>query len=131
MKCIYCGKKTYTVNSRSRSKDTQVWRRRKCSACKAVFTTGERVDTELALRVRKNSRLEPFLREKLLLDVYSSVSHRSTAITDAKQLTETIIQRLIPCKTGIIDTVDIKTAVLHVLKRFDRAAATSYKAHHS
>lgn len=130
MVCIYCGEKTQTVNSRGNSKGHQVWRRRKCTNCNAVFTTDEQADLGLAIRVKTESSLQPFLYEKLYSDVYDSLTHRKTAYTDAKGLTATIISKLIPCKSGVLETKEIKEAVFSVLNRFDKAAATHYQAHH-
>jgi len=81
--------------------------------------------------VKKLSVLEPFWRDKLLISVYDSLRHRKTAINDAEGLTGTIISRLYPhLKDAQIKQEDIiKTASL-VLQRFDRVAATHYKAFH-
>lgn len=130
MHCVYCGEKTLTVNSRRTSQGLRVWRRRKCRACNAIFTTGENIDMESAIRVRKNNVLKPFLSEKLFLDVYESLSHRKTAYKDAGVLTDTIISKLIPQKDGIITSDELKYAILETLKRFDKVAATYYEARH-
>jgi transcriptional regulator NrdR family protein len=90
----------------------------------------ETVKADLSIRVSKNTGLEPFAYEKLFLDVYDSISHRKTAQMDAKQLSATIISKLIPCRTGVLKSSEIKATALEVLKRFDKAGATHYKAHH-
>lgn len=132
MVCIYCGGKTNTVNSRKRMHGLSTWRRRRCLDCEAVFTTEETINLEQSLRVKRaSSPLEPFLYEKLYLDVYNAVSHRKTAHTDAKGLSATIVSKLIPCKNGILHSSEIKTASSEVLKRFDNAAATYYEARHN
>ncbi|HYF96493.1 MAG TPA: hypothetical protein VD947_00465 [Patescibacteria group bacterium] len=130
MKCIYCGEKTKTFNSRHTSKGAQIWRRRKCEACDTVFTTKESVEMELAIRVKKQAGLEPFYHEKLYLSVYNAISHRNMAYSDAEGLLETIVLALLPCKSGTIPVAEIKEVTLRVLKRFDKAAATHYQAHH-
>ena len=131
MVCIYCGAKTRTINSRKRVHGLQTWRRRQCNTCKTVFTSIETADSEQSIRVSKKSgTLEPFLYEKLFLDVYDSLSHRKNRHTDAKGLSATIITKLFPCKSGVLKTSEIKYAVSEVLKRFDKSAATYYKAHH-
>lgn len=118
------------VNSRGSLGGYRVWRRRQCRVCKAVFTSGERAEMDIALRIEKNGYLEPFFEEKLFLDVYGSLSHRKTAYTDAKRLTDTIVSKLLPAKTGLLKDQEVKTTVLQVLKRFDKAAAVHYQAHH-
>ncbi len=129
MKCVYCGEKTKTVNSRANAKGLRTWRRRQCTGCKAVFTTNEAPDMEISIRVKKDSVLEPFLYEKLFLDVHDSLTHRKTAYTDAGTLTSTIILNLLPVKSGVVSVKEIQEAVSKVLKRFDKAAATYYAAH--
>ncbi|HTE22725.1 MAG TPA: hypothetical protein VK674_06860 [Candidatus Limnocylindria bacterium] len=108
-----------------------MWRRRQCSSCKAVFTTIEGVDATQALRVSSNKRYEPFSRDKLLLSIYDSLRHRKTATEDATAITATILSHLYPF---ITDTVlvrdDIAKTTALVLGRFDKAAATSYRAFH-
>ncbi|HEX5797581.1 MAG TPA: hypothetical protein VFX86_04290 [Candidatus Saccharimonadales bacterium] len=118
------------MNSRGRTKGLNTWRRKQCQACKAMFTTTEAVDTEQAIRVKKVKALEPFIYEKLFLDVYDSLRHRKTAHIDAKRLSATIMSKLMPCKSGVIEKEEIQTTALGVLKRFDKAAATYYAAHH-
>jgi transcriptional repressor NrdR len=131
MVCIYCGAKTNIVNSRKRSKGLQTWRRRRCISCRAVFTSIEKADAEQSLRVRKESgAIEPFLYEKLFLDVYRSLSHRKSRHMDAKSLSDTVVTRLLPCKSGILQSSEVKYAAMEVLKRFDKSAATYYRAHH-
>lgn len=130
MQCGYCGAKTKTVNSRKNNRGQQIWRRRKCTQCQSIFTTHETLVPELALRLKTNNGLEPFYRDKLLLDVHKSLSHRKTSYTDAKGLTDTIIFKILPCPTGIIAIEELKNITIEVLKRFDKAAATHYTAHH-
>lgn len=131
MVCIYCGGKTSVANSRSRAKGLNIWRRRRCDFCGAIYTSNESVDLQSSIRVKKGSSLKPFLYEKLLLDVYYSIEHRKTAYKDAKWLTDTIIFKLLPCKTGILQKEEINNAALEVLKHFDKAAFAYFKAHHS
>ncbi len=131
MKCVYCQEKTRTTNSRPAEKGYKTWRRHQCRRCQAVFTTIERPDLALALRVRTSaSGLRPFIYEKLWLDVYDSLSHRKTAYTDATELTGTIISKLIPAKSGSIGSHEIKQAAIEILKRFDKTAFTYFDARH-
>ncbi len=138
MVCIYCGQKTKVTNSRSSTKSKQTWRRRECLECQNIFTTREEIDLATVLMVQKaqpsnqTNFLEPFQRDKLFLSLFTSLSHRKTALTDATALTETIITKLFGLQANcVLDITDIKQATAAVLKRFDRAAATYYMAHHS
>lgn len=133
MVCIYCDSKAKTavVNSRVSARTGTTWRRRQCASCGSIITTREYVDYENALRVRKGNVLEPFLRDRLLVSVYNSLSHRKTALNDATELTDTVINSLLKLQTnGVLEKTAVIDAVQQVLGRFDQAAATHYKAHH-
>jgi transcriptional repressor NrdR len=131
MLCLYCGGPTQVVNSRHQKRPNQVWRRRKCTICGAVFTTNERPDLEQALSLRRGRTVTPFSREILLLSVYDSLKHRPTAVADAVGLTTTIISQLRPFITDAAVERDVLVTVAgEVLGRFDKTAATVYRAFH-
>lgn len=131
MVCIYCGHETQVINSRPQKRTNQIWRRRKCQRCAAVFTTNERVDTESSLRVQNHGVLEPFSRDKLLIDIYDSLRHRKTALRDASALTQTVWSQLQgPIDEGLLDREEIIKTTSAVLRRFDKAAASHYLAFH-
>ena len=131
MVCIYCGSNTHVTNSRHQKRANQVWRRRKCLTCGAIFSTTEGADTSQALSVQKKDGLEPFSRDMLLLSVYDSLRHRKSALEDATALTGTIISTLTPlADNAVLDRDVITTVTTTVLQRFDKPAATSYRAFH-
>lgn len=131
MVCVHCGYETKVVNSRHQSKSNQVWRRRQCTACGAVFTTQETVQHKLAWVVSDGKRLQPFSRDKLFLSLHNSLQHRKTALSDADGLTETIISKL---PGLIVDGSISRQAIARVaqvtLNRFDGAASAHYQAFH-
>jgi len=131
MVCIYCGGQTRVVNSRPQARSNRVWRRRRCLACAAVFSTEEAVRHELAWRVRNGKHLQPFLRDKLFLSLYESCRHRKTALSDADGLTETVIKKLQGyTANGTVSPHDIARVAQVALNRFDRAAGVQYQAFH-
>ena len=131
MVCIYCNHETIVANSRHQKRVNQVWRRRRCTHCKAIFTTLEVVDANQAVRVSKEGRLEPFSRDKLLLAIYDSLKHRKSAVADASYLTGTILGSIYThLKDASIDSNKITRITLQTLGNFDKAAATHYKAFH-
>jgi len=132
MVCIYCGGKTQVTNSRHQKQLNQVWRRRKCLQCQAMFSTHEMAAYDAAWRVQTaNSALVPFNRYKLLISLYKSLEHRPTALEDATALTDTIIGMLLKsARNGLIEARIITTAAAEVLQRFDTAAAVHYQAFH-
>ncbi len=119
------------VNSRLQKKDNQIWRRRRCSDCGAVFSTGEAAQLSLAWQVSDSGRPKPFSRDKLFLSLHDSCGHRRTALSDARGLTETVISKLAAhVKDGTVDKGDITGVVQVALNRFDKAASVHYAARH-
>ena len=131
MVCIYCSAETKVTNSRHQKRLNQVWRRRKCLNCGAIFSTTEGANTSQALSVLKKNGLEPFSRDTLFISVYDSLRHRKTVLDDATALTSTIISTLTPLATdAVIDRDVIATVTTTVLGRFDKPAASHYQAFH-
>jgi transcriptional regulator NrdR family protein len=131
MVCVYCGSATSVVNSRPQKRANQVWRRRKCQQCQAVFTSIEAIDATQALRLRRKMRFEPFSRDALLLSIYDSLRHRSTATTDATALTTTVLNIVFPLASDAVLERDVLVeATGQILERFDAVAATHYRAFH-
>jgi transcriptional repressor NrdR len=133
MVCIQCGAETKVTNSRHQKRANQVWRRRQCLSCGAVFTTEEKADYGAAWQVSGwEGHLEPFSRDKLLLSLYDSLRHRPTALRDAGGLVETVISRLVEhVSSGTIDARMIAQISQVALNRFDSAASISYQAFHA
>jgi transcriptional repressor NrdR len=131
MECIYCGSKTHVANSRPQKRLMQVWRRRACPSCKAVFTTTEAVSLEGSLVVRTSNGLQPFSRDKLYLAVARACGHRTDAAEASSALTATIIAKLRKAALGAeISHTDIIRQATETLRRFDSSAAVQYTAYH-
>ncbi|MGH7193029.1 MAG: hypothetical protein ACREJM_05765 [Candidatus Saccharimonadales bacterium] len=131
MVCVYCGGSTEVINSRRQKKNNSVWRRRRCTECRAVFSTQETAQYALAWQVRHGGRLEPFSKLRLLMSLHTSCGHRKSALGDAEALTETVVRKLSAyLKNGSIDKEDITQVVQVALNRFDKAASVHYAAHH-
>ena len=132
MVCIYCSSSTGVVNSRLQKKTNQVWRRRECAACGSIFTTHEKVDLGTAIMVSGHDRfLDHFSRDKLFISVYDSLRHRKSALSDAEALTVTIITKLRDIlQDGILTKAQLVAISHETLERFDKTAATVYRAYH-
>lgn len=133
MVCIHCGSETKVSNSRPQKRNNQVWRRRECLSCHAIFTTEETVQYSGAWTVRNAAGVvEPFSRDKLFLSLIRSLEHRKTALSDATALVETIIKKLASSvNNGTIETAQIVQITHVALNRFDSAASVSYSAFHA
>lgn len=131
MVCILCDSKTKTTNSRYMRRLHQTWRRHTCTRCFAVFTTRETVDMAQSFRIQtSDGPLEPFSRDELYLSIYDALSHRPRSTTDASDITNTIIAKLIYGNRLIIYRNEILETVLAVLKQFDKPAYVKYAANH-
>lgn len=134
MVCIHCGGETAVTNSRHKKRLNQVWRRRACLSCGALFTTEEQVDLTGSIRVvqvNDKRHLAPFDRDKLFISIQKSCEHRENAVQEARALTATVISKLLSAHSG--GTIEVRTItniVTMVLKRFDSAAAVHYMAFH-
>lgn len=134
MVCIYCGHETEVYNSRERARNPSVWRRRRCLACVAQFSTDELPDYDSALAVKGiNGKLYPFNRDKLFLSLYKSLGHRQDALNSATELTSTTIGSLLrkmKAPDGLLPIETLAVQTYQILKRFDPLAAHTYKAYH-
>jgi transcriptional regulator NrdR family protein len=133
MVCIYCGSATNVINSRLQKRVNQVWRRRQCERCHAVFTTHEVADLALGLRIEwTDGKLVPFMRDKVFIDLYDSLGHRSDALSAAGALATTITAQLLKAaQSAKITRSDLISTTLIALQRFDSVAAVHYKARHT
>lgn len=132
MVCIYCGFKTQVTNSRPQKRQNQVWRRRECLQCEAVFTTEEVAQYGSAWQIRDcDGKLEPFSRDRLFISFYKVCGHRTTALGDADGLTDTVIKKLAgQTADGIINRATIVQTAQVALNRFDRLASLQYATSH-
>lgn len=131
MVCVYCTGETQVTNSRHQKRNNQVWRRRKCIACQAIFTTLEGVDLSTTLRVEKSDGLRPFVTDLLFVEVLFALSDRKNAYIDAREVTNTIIQALLGSASApVFLAKEISLATASVLKRLDTRAWHRYAADH-
>lgn len=136
MVCTYCSSETQVVNSRPQRRGNSIWRRRKCLACDAIFSTTEHTDYEKTWVVQypggTGRGLSPFVRDKLFISIHKSLQHRRSALNDAIGLTDTVINKIHKnVQNGAIQAQDIAKTAYQTLKRFDQPAAISYQAFHA
>jgi transcriptional repressor NrdR len=131
MKCVYCDSHTRVTNSRRQRRSNQVWRRRQCKACGAIFTTLEAIHLPATLIVDSRGRSEPFLPDKLYTEVLLALQDRKDCYESAREVTNTVIKELLklPDKP-LYRPNQISRAAGGVLKRLDRQAYLRYAAEH-
>lgn len=133
MVCIYCQADTQVINSRLQKRANRVWRRRRCISCGNVVSTLESLDYATSVSFRgAQSRLQPFLRDKLFMSLLASLQHRKTALEDASALTDTVLGALpTMLHEGIIERPLLIQLTTDMLERFDTPAAVHYRAFHA
>jgi len=134
MVCIYCGGATQVANSRLQKKSNNIWRRRRCLTCSAIFTSQERASYSQSLALQTGtSHIVPFERDLLFLSVHDACRHRPHPAADAAALTETAIAALLrnSVSQGLIKRDDVVITTSTVLKRFDTIACVQYLAVHA
>lgn len=123
------------INSREQKRVGNVWRRRSCSRCEALFTTIEAPDLSTSVRVRSSkapTTLTPFNRDVLFMSLVRALGHRKDAIEAADALTTTTIGQLLKHHSGaLVEASMIRDATHTTLMRFDKVAAISYAAYHA
>ncbi len=131
MVCVYCGADTKVNNSRLQKRSNQVWRRRQCLACKAVFTTHEAIDLPTTLLVDSGGRMKPFLPDLLFTEVLLALQDRKQPYEAAREVTSTVIKNLLKLPDKPLfqpSQISRETAV--VLSRLDRRSWLRYAAEH-
>jgi transcriptional repressor NrdR len=131
MVCVYCGGEMKVTNSRLQKRNNQVWRRRQCLVCGAVFTTHEVLELESALKVDWNGHFIGFQRDILLNELHHALQDKKDVYIASQELLSTIVRELLqqPQKP-VFKKTDISSVTASVLKRFDRQAYLRYVADH-
>lgn len=135
MVCPFClHKKTEVFNSRGGARLNQIWRRRRCTACGAQFTTYESADPGSILTVKDGKRLAPFSHSRLLLDLLRVCDHRDDLDESVPYLAATIEQKLFKAAGEALklalDKTQIVETVSETLQAYDSVAYVKYIGRH-
>ena len=128
MFCIYCGADTRVTNSRRQKRNNQIWRRRKCTDCGAIFTSHEALDLSTGFLVG-SEKPQPFVEDKLYSDLLDALKDHNDSYTAAREATYTVIGQLLKSsKKPQFSKEDISRAAAGVLERLDQRAYLRYRA---
>lgn len=131
MECLYCGGNTRVTNSRRQKRNNQIWRRRLCLNCGALFTSHESFELESALSVGVNGQLKPFNPDLLHKELVSCLKDRQDAPVAARELVSTVVAKLLKLpQKPVFSPKVISEATSEALKRFDKPAYLRYLADH-
>jgi transcriptional repressor NrdR len=116
MLCPSCGNENTRVVD-SRSDGMRRIRRRRCPACGHPFSTVERIATEDLMVRKRDGRLEPFSRTKLVRGVTRAARLYALAPADINAFIDRVVQKLQPGAPGLpITSSEIGHAVLQELE---------------
>lgn len=135
MVCPFClHKKTDVFNSRPGNRINAIWRRRRCSACGAQFTTYESADPGSILSIKNGREITPYSHSKLLLELAQVCDHRDDIDESVPYLTGTIEQKLFRLagerQELALIKADILSATLETLQHYDPVAYVKYVGRH-
>ncbi len=120
MECPYCSKQqTFVTNSRITRKNTQVWRRRKCAACKNLFSTYEIIDLSHLNVIKKSGKTERFSKYKLYSGIYGATIGSKTPNREkvVESLTLIVEKKILLLNKKRVSSQEIADIVLNILRK--------------
>src|SRR5436309_3546750 len=122
MKCPFCrSNQTEVYNTRSTKFGTQLWRRRRCSACHEAFTTYETPDLGFLYIQAQDGSQTPYSRARVYSAIVSSLDAQSSSDT-ANAVTDTVESKILDLRTRPVSAAQIATIILTTLKHFNTPA---------
>ena len=123
MKCPYCTKIDNKVIDSRLSKDGRtIRRRRECIECKRRFTTYEKLEEVLPMIIKKDSRREPFNRDKILEGIKKACQKRPVSITKIDEFVEALELYFQELGKKEVDSKEVGERVINRLKEWDEVA---------
>src|ERR1700682_6235260 len=91
MRCPFCRHRgNRVIDSRLSNDAALIRRRRACSACKRRFTTYERVEEAAPMVVKKDSRREPYDRNKVIAGIKRACEKRPVSMETIEEIADRI-----------------------------------------
>jgi len=123
MRCPHCGYgDSKVVDSRLSKDGMQIRRRRLCLECGRRYTTFERIESSLPLIVKRDSRREPFDRDKLRTSVAIACRKRPISQTKIDKLVDKIEFELGERGDKEIASEGLGSLVMEELRELDQVA---------
>ncbi|HUV43149.1 MAG TPA: ATP cone domain-containing protein [Patescibacteria group bacterium] len=135
MNCPFCrSSQVFVTNSRPTKGNTQIWRRRKCSNCKKLFTTYENIDLSYLIVIKKSGRRQRYDRAKLYSSIYHAAiqekgSDRGETGNLAEEITKDVETEILSLKRKRIKTSEIFNIVFDILKKKHLSTSLRYLAY--
>ena len=123
MKCPSCQyNETKVVDSRLNGDGTSIRRRRECLKCEKRFTTYEYVEHVPLMVVKRDSRRQPFDREKIIAGIVKACEKRPVSIDKIESVTAEI-ERIVQKKYDReVEAKDLGEIIMEKLSMLDEVA---------
>ena len=123
MKCPFCGHtEDRVVDSRVGREGEFIRRRRECLKCRRRYTTYEYIEDVLPHVVKRDSRREPFDRQKLRGSILKSCEKRSVGVQAVDDVVADIEARLHERAEKEISSLELGELVMEHLQKLDQVA---------
>lgn len=120
MRCPYCRSgDTQVRDSRPAEEGNVIRRRRICSVCGGRFTTFERVHLRELTVMKKNGKIVPFNRDKLMRSIEVALRKRNIAAERVEQAVSGIVRQLESAGEAEIPSETIGLLAMSALKGLD------------
>ena len=126
MVCLFCQHKiTDVINSRQHASRPQVWRRRRCRACQAVFTTYE-TPAAAMLPTVESPKPQVFSTARLMVSLYHELPENDERPDTAWELAQTVTQHLLAMQLLKLSPEKIAQTACATLLAYDKPSAMRY-----
>ena len=123
IKCPFClNEETKVLDSRLTPNSDSIRRRRECEDCSKRFTTYERVELSGITVIKKDGRIEPFSREKLLKGLIRACEKRPVKREKIDEVADRIESSLLRLEQSEVKSKLIGEMVMRFLKDIDEVA---------
>lgn len=123
MKCPFCNhNEDRVIDSRETSEATAIRRRRECSSCNKRFTTYEYVEKTPLMVIKKDSRREPFIREKILSGLRNACQKRPVSVEKIEKIVSEVEAEIQKKFDQEVDSRHIGELVMEKLAKLDDVA---------
>jgi len=123
MRCPFCGNlEDRVIDSRMSKEGDVIRRRRECLKCERRFTSYERIEEVLPMVVKKDSRREPFERNKILSGLKKACEKRPIPIEKLEEIVTRIELKLLASGEKEVPSEWIGEEVMNALREIDNVA---------
>ncbi len=123
MKCPGCGElDSKVIDSRLSRDGTAIRRRRECLSCGRRFTTYERIELQMPVVVKKDSRREAFDRSKIVSGLKKAFEKRPVPVETIDALVEAVVRDVAELGDKEISSTYIGERIMDRLRTIDEVA---------